>query len=595
MDTLDTVVEISEGALEGEAKAAEKVEGHQDDAAGVTPEERLLEPQEWEKEVKEADEQQEKKSEAEQLSVSEDTSQKVHPVPALEGVASEENLPSSDSEPSNSSASPSLTQTSDSVPIPIYEAPLTPTSTPTAVATGSSRPQPTPLPRTGKLTPGEMLDLLQAVQGAGKTFVRTFAAASAARTLLNVLTSLISGRIRHKRVKDLVDFKLGLFLGGFSASFKALYQILKIVRRKEDTLAALVSGGVAGLSILALPKEDRPTWAVYTLVRSGHFLARALAVRHLLFRKLAEYPWDTILMSLSAGQILYGFIYEQSTVSPSYLSFLKVHGGTHPVIIKFFENSHKGQPIDVPALQKLYPHLPVEEIIKKSKEWVEMGLEKPYQWVCRLGHPGKGCGNHLMDFFIAGIKRALPVYAPIHGFYALVVLYHHLVRFRKDRRTSRQTTSSDASTQVAPKQRPTYRSLSIQIVEVFVKFLQNLIRSSVFLSLYCTLGWSSVCFVNQNINLKNGPYIPSRIGLSLGGLGTLIEAKGRRMELALYCLPRALESAWKDLVLHGWVKNIPNAEVALFCVATSIITAVFKRQPDAIRPTILSTFKWLWD
>jgi len=42
----------------------------------------------------------------------------------------------------------------------------------------------------------------------------------------------------------------------------------------------------------------------------------------------------------------------------------------------------------------------------------------------------------------------------------------------------------------------------------------------------------------------------------LGGLAVLLETPSRRMELALYCLPRAIESFWKCGAKFGYWPNI---------------------------------------
>jgi hypothetical protein len=116
--------------------------------------------------------------------------------------------------------------------------------------------------------------------------------------------------------------------------------------------------------------------------------------------------------------------------------------------------------------------------------------------VCRIGHPNKGCLHHLLIFWIKGVKRALSVYAPIHGAYALVILYGRIAQYMKDRRRAKQqapsssSTSSSSSSSSSTSRAATLPSLALQIIEVLMRMVQNILRSSAFLSLYCTLGWS---------------------------------------------------------------------------------------------------------
>lgn len=62
--------------------------------------------------------------------------------------------------------------------------------------------------------------------------------------------------------------------------------------------------------------------------------------------------------------------------------------------------------------------------------------------------------------------------------------------------------------------------------------------------------------------------------LSEGGLATLLEKKSRRMELALYCISRALESWSLCLVEWGYVSPTclpPRLDVAMFSLAVASI------------------------
>jgi hypothetical protein len=60
-----------------------------------------------------------------------------------------------------------------------------------------------------------------------------------------------------------------------------------------------------------------------------------------------------------------------------------------------------------------------------------------------------------------------------------------------------------------------------------------------------------------------------------GGFATLLEKKSRRMELALYCISRALESWALCLVEWGYVSPTrlpPRLDVVMFSLAVASIT-----------------------
>ena len=62
-----------------------------------------------------------------------------------------------------------------------------------------------------------------------------------------------------------------------------------------------------------------------------------------------------------------------------------------------------------------------------------------------------------------------------------------------------------------------------------------------------------------------------------GGLATLVEKKSRRMELAIYCLSRAIESFALCLASWGWVKSnrcvaAPGAYTCFACLQAAVCT-----------------------
>ncbi|KAG0294231.1 hypothetical protein BGZ96_001534 [Linnemannia gamsii] len=68
----------------------------------------------------------------------------------------------------------------------------------------------------------------------------------------------------------------------------------------------------------------------------------------------------------------------------------------------------------------------------------------------------------------------------------------------------------------------------------------------------------------------------------IAGLAVLIEAPGRQMELALYCLPRALETTWNLMLKRGVVRNIPNGDIALFCGSMGVMMTIYQNDPSVI-------------
>lgn len=56
----------------------------------------------------------------------------------------------------------------------------------------------------------------------------------------------------------------------------------------------------------------------------------------------------------------------------------------------------------------------------------------------------------------------------------------------------------------------------------------------------------------------------------------------RRAELAMYVLPRALESAWSSARKRAWVPLVPFGETMLGAAAMAMVMDAYKHQPNAL-------------
>ncbi len=59
----------------------------------------------------------------------------------------------------------------------------------------------------------------------------------------------------------------------------------------------------------------------------------------------------------------------------------------------------------------------------------------------------------------------------------------------------------------------------------------------------------------------------------------------RRLELALYCLPRALESLWRLGVEKKVVRPVPNGELWMFSLTMGVMMTLYQNDVDSISPT----------
>jgi len=197
---------------------------------------------------------------------------------------------------------------------------------------------------------------------------------------------------------------------------------------------------------------------------------------------------SVIIMCISAAQILPTWMWAPKELSSSYIHFLDYQGGQSKEIV-----------------QKIRAGTPAACII----------------------HEGMSCYSHPFWFFIQGLRRALPMYLPIH-------LLSFLFSKRKDPKI----------------------------------LILNILRSSSFLSGYCTLSWIGACMSTKLL----GP--PTRAKLMafvwLGGFSTILETQGRQKELAAYCLTHTLDSLYLALKNRNVIK--PNNFLSSIALMSAFAT-----------------------
>lgn len=65
-------------------------------------------------------------------------------------------------------------------------------------------------------------------------------------------------------------------------------------------------------------------------------------------------------------------------------------------------------------------------------------------------------------------------------------------------------------------------------------------------------------------------------------LSLFAEEKRRRAELAMYCLPKALESAWFTARKRSWVPIVPFGEAILGAAGMAMVMDAYKHKPSAL-------------
>merc|ERR1712166_561513 len=107
--------------------------------------------------------------------------------------------------------------------------------------------------------------------------------------------------------------------------------------------------------------------------------------------------------------------------------------------------------------------------------------------------------------------------------------------------------------------------------------------SSAVLGSFVGINHGCICLV-RNLR-KYGESSGVLLGCALCGLSILFEQKRRRLDLALYVAPLALQSWWRKLEAHGFVQSVQHFEKLLLAVSLGIVMHCNEHAPGSVRPS----------
>lgn len=115
------------------------------------------------------------------------------------------------------------------------------------------------------------------------------------------------------------------------------------------------------------------------------------------------------------------------------------------------------------------------------------------------------------------------------------------------------------------------------------------LRSSAFLSTFVNLVFTPIC-LSRNV-FKTDMYGPSISSALCGTLSILVESPARRLNLALYVIPRALDTLYRK---HLQIHILPSTlDLPLLAISLSTILTYYQRQPQAIPSPVRKLLDWI--
>lgn len=267
----------------------------------------------------------------------------------------------------------------------------------------------------------------------------------------------------------------------------------------------------------------------------------------------ASNHFDTLVMAVASSQVIWAWLFHRSSVAPSYLHFLDVQGGRVKCIRSGYVELHTTEGLTSSSLGQI-------NAMRSSEGRGELDLTQPLTTVmCNVLHrETDSCTHALWDYWKKAYLRALPVYLPV---YVLPMLLFKSGQLARDP------------------------------MPILVPTITNLLRSSLFLSSYCSAAWGVAC-ATTNVGLTS--QLKGVLAGFGGGLMVAMEKKGRRVELALYVLSQSLPSTYRMLHEWGWLPTVPHGESLCFVAAMSVIMWSYVTRPHLMRWSYLSLFKFFF-
>lgn len=355
--------------------------------------------------------------------------------------------------------------------------------------------------------------------------------------------------------------RLGLFLGWFTGGYRGLRTLLPVILRRvlpqrqaqDETrvkeLSALGSGAVAALALGFVDAKRRRSLALYALTRAlqcGYNRAKRQQRFH--FWGSDWQYGDALLFGLSSAQVMYAYVMRPKTLPPEYFRFIQRTGPVELETLELVQQVNRGLPVSQETLQKLLDRRPgIPRDFPLPKDIVP----------CRLVHStADSCLTGALLCFKRAFVKTFPLYLSLFIVPGVVI---HFKRFLR-----------------AP-----FRTLARSTL--------NATRSNCFLASFVSLYLSLVC-LHRRIVSKDHRFIYYLAGLG-ASVTILLEPKSRRSELALYVLPRAIDSLAMILHDRGVCSGFAYGEVALFSVSMSVLMYCYEHETEAMSPFVHSTMK----
>ncbi|KAI0053801.1 hypothetical protein FA95DRAFT_1481071 [Auriscalpium vulgare] len=347
----------------------------------------------------------------------------------------------------------------------------------------------------------------------------------------------------------------------------------RMIRKKTRRWHAVVAGATAGgLAILWEKRSRRTTIAQQLFVRGLQGSYNASSEKYG-FRV----PYgDVILFSLACGQIMYGFLLRQDTLPRAYATWINTAGKIPAESVKMNHDLFRTGTFELSDLETILRRTDVKPINrtelthlhKLASAATPASLSLTYA-PCIATHPSiEKCADVPLDRFVAVFKWMVPIYGALHLIPMLLFKRKSFLQepMKMLARAGWGTTRSAA-----------FIGVFVIIYQGFFCANQNThrfltaLRASPKSAFKPPLWLINLCMSRPSFWL----------GGVLSGLSLLVEAKRRRGELAMYVLPKGLESVWIMARGKGLVfRTGQYGEALLTAIGMGMVMSIYQNDPQ---------------
>ncbi|OQS06633.1 hypothetical protein THRCLA_01326 [Thraustotheca clavata] len=418
-------------------------------------------------------------------------------------------------------------------------------------------------------TKAKQRPLFRLLAAAAQTGASNFILAYNVRAGIAVLVRIVT-LLQKKQFKAILSLRLllsekhlnfrveavsmGLFIGWFTGGYQALKAIIKRLRDVdnediEDPLTTAIAGTLAGTAVVFVEPGKRRSLALYALARALQCLynsAKSRDLWHFWGSKWAH--GDSLLFGITSAQVMYTFILRPSILPKEYSTFIHRTGPVAWKVLNFVQRNNRGEPVEREEITRFLSDV-------NSPVTYDCPHNQPSIIPCDLiHHPTSSCSYGFFLTLFKAMRGTLPLYMSLNIVPQVVLQFRRFLR--------------------AP-----FYSLFRGILGGF--------RSTLFMGSFVALYQSAICAHRRLFRL-------------VSSFSIFIEAKSRRSELALYVLPRAVDSLFIMLRDKRWLADVPYGEVMLFGISMGAIMFCFEvtlgfpiSRDDLIANAVLVTQKHL--